>query len=217
MLKDLRLDKVIYEEIWKKFKVQVVREKRQIFDLADNEEVKILITSLDVVDDETLKFFLEVKKKLKIYLIILLYANLLFDDKIKKKLFYADDFIVLPAKLEEVMLRVEKIFRTKVMAKDVIEKNSLKIDVRNHEMFVAGEKKRAAPKEIELLYKLVYNENLLLTREQILRDVWGYKYIGQTRTVDVHIKRLRAKLKLVEDKYKIETVWGVGYIFKTIG
>ena len=75
-------------------------------------------------------------------------------------------------------------------------------------------KKKAAPKEVELLYKLVTNENVLFTREQLLDEVWGYKYIGSSRTVDVHIKRLREKLKEGFSNWQIETVWGVGYKFE---
>ena len=98
----------------------------------------------------------------------------------------------------------------------LVNRKYLKIDIKNYLLYINNKQIKAAPKEIKLLYKLAVNENILLTREQLLNEVWGYQYVGQTRTVDVHIKRLRFKLKEISEKCKIETIWGVGYIFKTI-
>lgn len=128
----------------------------------------------------------------------------------------ADDYIVKPLEMQEVVARVRAVFRR--LAPDEVGKlsfDNLIIDKQAYDLVVAGKRVDAPPKEIELLYFLAQSPNHVFTRAQLLDDVWGFDYFGDTRTVDVHVKRLREKLEGASDKWELKTVWGVGYKFET--
>lgn len=129
----------------------------------------------------------------------------------------ADDYIVKPLEMPEVIARVRAVFR-RMAPDDAPEKlsfDSLVIDKQAYDLVIKGKRVDAPPKEIELLYFLASSPNRVFTRAQLLDDVWGFDYFGDTRTVDVHVKRLREKLEGVSDKWELKTVWGVGYKFET--
>ena len=129
----------------------------------------------------------------------------------------ADDYIVKPLEMPEVIARVRAVFR-RMAPDDVPEKlsfDNLVIDKQAYDLVIKGKRVDAPPKEIELLYFLASSPNRVFTRAQLLDDVWGFDYFGDTRTVDVHVKRLREKLEGVSDKWELKTVWGVGYKFET--
>ena len=128
----------------------------------------------------------------------------------------ADDYIVKPLEMPEVIARVRAVFR-RMAPDDAPEKlsfDNLVIDKQAYDLVIKGKRVDAPPKEIELLY-LASSPNRVFTRAQLLDDVWGFDYFGDTRTVDVHVKRLREKLEGVSDKWELKTVWGVGYKFET--
>ncbi len=128
----------------------------------------------------------------------------------------ADDYIVKPLEMQEVVARVRALFRR--LAPDEAGKlsfDNLVVDKQAYDLVVAGKRVDAPPKEIELLYFLAQSPNHVFTRAQLLDDVWGFDYFGDTRTVDVHVKRLREKLEGASDKWELKTVWGVGYKFET--
>ena len=129
----------------------------------------------------------------------------------------ADDYIVKPLEMPEVIARVRAVFR-RMVPDDAPEKlsfDNLVIDKQAYDLVIKGKRVDAPPKEIELLYFLASSPNRVFTRAQLLDDVWGFDYFGDTRTVDVHVKRLREKLEGVSDKWELKTVWGVGYKFET--
>ena len=129
----------------------------------------------------------------------------------------ADDYIVKPLEMPEVIARVRAVFR-RMAPDDAPEKlsfDNLVIDKQAYDLVIKGKRVDAPPKEIELLYYLASSPNRVFTRAQLLDDVWGFDYFGDTRTVDVHVKRLREKLEGVSDKWELKTVWGVGYKFET--
>lgn len=129
----------------------------------------------------------------------------------------ADDYIVKPLEMPEVIARVRAVFR-RMAPDDAPEKlsfDNLVIDKQAYDLVIRGKRMDAPPKEIELLYYLASSPNRVFTRAQLLDDVWGFDYFGDTRTVDVHVKRLREKLEGVSDKWELKTVWGVGYKFET--
>lgn len=129
----------------------------------------------------------------------------------------ADDYIVKPLEIPEVIARVRAVFR-RMAPDDAPEKlsfDNLVIDKQAYDLVIKGKRVDAPPKEIELLYFLASSPNRVFTRAQLLDDVWGFDYFGDTRTVDVHVKRLREKLEGVSDKWELKTVWGVGYKFET--
>lgn len=149
--------------------------------------------------------------------IIMLTAKGETNDRVNGLEMGADDYIVKPLDMREVIARVRAVFR-RMAPDDVPEKISfdkLTIDKQAYDLIIDGKRVDAPPKEIELLYFLASSPNRVFTRAQLLDDVWGFDYFGDTRTVDVHVKRLREKLEGVSDKWELKTVWGVGYKFET--
>ena len=131
----------------------------------------------------------------------------------------ADDYIVKPFETKEVVARIKAVLRrTNISPQNEIkqvEYDKLVINLTNYEMKVDGKVVNTPPKELELIYHLASNPNRVFTRDQLLDEVWGLDYYGDSRTVDVHVKRLREKLEGVSDKWSLKTVWGVGYKFET--
>lgn len=130
----------------------------------------------------------------------------------------ADDYIAKPFDAKEVMARIAAVLRrTYKDSGDQIKEVSfdkLTINLTNYEMIVDGKQVDTPPKELELIYHLASNKNRVFTRDQLLDEIWGYDYYGDSRTVDVHVKRLREKLENVSDQWELKTVWGVGYKFE---
>ncbi|HCC00245.1 MAG TPA: DNA-binding response regulator, partial [Ruminococcaceae bacterium] len=131
----------------------------------------------------------------------------------------ADDYIVKPFDAKEVVARIKAVLRrysgTEKEEVKEVRYDNLVINLTNYELQVEGKQVDAPPKELELLYHLASNPNRVYTRDQLLDEVWGFEYYGDSRTVDVHIKRLREKLEGKSDKWSLKTVWGVGYKFET--
>lgn len=132
----------------------------------------------------------------------------------------ADDYVTKPFDSKEVMARIKTVLRRAGNAPDEarreVEYHNLYVSLTNYKLVVAGKPVEAPPKEIELLYHLAKNPNRVFTRDQLLDEIWGFKYFGDSRTVDVHIKRIREKLEGVSDRWAIRTVWGIGYKFETV-
>ncbi|MCL2201626.1 MAG: response regulator transcription factor [Oscillospiraceae bacterium] len=130
----------------------------------------------------------------------------------------ADDYIVKPFEVGELIARVHAVMRRFDTAETVEVKRltfeNLIIDMDSFELYVNGKRIDAPPKEMELLFHLASSPNRVYTRNQLLDEVWGFDYFGDSRTVDVHIKRLREKLENVSEKWSLKTVWGVGYKFE---
>ena len=151
--------------------------------------------------------------------IIMLTAKGETSDKVLGLKSGADDYITKPFEMREVLARMEAVLRRS--AGTVAEKKSqrivfdkLIIDMDAFELIIDGKKVEAPPKEMELLFYLASSPNRVYTRNQLLDEVWGFDYFGDSRTVDVHVKRLREKLEDVSDQWSLKTVWGVGYKFE---
>lgn len=149
--------------------------------------------------------------------VIMLTAKGETNDKITGLDFGADDYVCKPFNPKELIARIKAVSRRSedVQAADgTVEYENLKVDILNYELIVNGEKVEAPPKEIELLYCLASNPNKVFTRDQLLNKVWGFEFYGDTRTVDVHVKRIRSKIDGASKKWELKTVWGVGYKFE---
>ncbi len=131
----------------------------------------------------------------------------------------ADDYVVKPFDTKEIVARIKAVLRRS--ASSAVEEikevhyDKLSINLTNYELKVNGIQIDTPPKEMELIFHLAKNPNRVFTRDQLLDEVWGYDYYGDSRTVDVHVKRLREKLEGASDKWELRTVWGVGYKFET--
>ncbi len=134
----------------------------------------------------------------------------------------ADDYVTKPFDAKEVMARVKAVLRrtkenidSTTTEKKTVVYDKLEINIVNYELKINGEIVDTPPKELELIYHFASNPNRVYTRDQLLDEVWGFDYYGDSRTIDVHVKRLREKLEGVSDKWALKTVWGVGYKFET--
>lgn len=133
----------------------------------------------------------------------------------------ADDYMVKPFDTKEVVARIKAVLRRCTVttsqtesSEGVIEFDNLRLDMNSYELRVKGKVVEAPPKELELLNCLASHPNRVYTRDQLLDEVWGFEYYGDSRTIDVHVKRLREKLAGASDKWELKTVWGVGYKFE---
>ena len=131
----------------------------------------------------------------------------------------ADDYISKPFETKEVIARIKAVLRrssvTQTQSIKEVQYDKLLINLTNYELKVGGKHIDTPPKEMELIYHLASNPNRVFTRDQLLDEVWGFDYYGDSRTVDVHVKRLREKLEGVSEEWELKTVWGVGYKFET--
>ena len=149
--------------------------------------------------------------------IIMLTAKSEVFDKVTGLEMGADDYIVKPFEMKELIARINAVLRRTEIPDDTRKRlvfDKLVIDLDSYELIVDGKKIDTPPKELELLYHLASTPNRVYTRNQLLDEVWGFDYFGDSRTVDVHIKRLREKVENVSDQWELKTVWGVGYKFE---
>ena len=133
----------------------------------------------------------------------------------------ADDFVVKPFDMKELSARIKAVLRrynahSKASDEEVVRFENIEISLQKYELKLKGKAIDIPPKELELLYFLASNCNRVFTRDQLLDKVWGFDYLGDSRTVDVHVKRLREKLEGISDKWLLKTVWGVGYKFEVL-
>ena len=153
--------------------------------------------------------------------IIMLTAKSETDDKVNGLKTGADDYITKPFEMKEVLARIEAVLRRSGTATADVKTrrlvfDKLIIDMDAFELTVDGRKVDTPPKEMELLFHLASSPNRVYTRNQLLDEVWGFDYFGDSRTVDVHVKRLREKLEGVSEAWSVKTVWGVGYKFEVV-
>ena len=150
--------------------------------------------------------------------VIFLTARGSVDDRVRGLRMGAEDYIVKPFDAKEVTARIKAVLRRSSVKeeenKGVYDFDNLHLDMNRYELKVKGKVVEAPPKELELLACLAGHPNRVYTRDQLLDEVWGFEYYGDSRTIDVHVKRLREKLAGASDKWELKTVWGVGYKFE---
>ena len=161
----------------------------------------------------------EIRKKSSKPIIMLTAKGEVFDKVLGLEL-GADDYVVKPFETKEVVARINAVLRRTSNSNNdeknkIVTYENISINLTNYELKVNGKPIDTPPKEMELIYHLASNPNRVFTRDQLLDEVWGFDYYGDSRTVDVHVKRLREKLEGVSDKWALKTVWGVGYKFET--
>lgn len=159
----------------------------------------------------------EIRKKSQCPIIMITAKGEVFDRVLGLEL-GADDYVVKPFETKEVIARIKAVLRrsgiSEAKKQRQVEYDGLSINMENYELRVHGKPVDTPPKEMELIYHLASNPNRVYTRDQLLDEVWGFEYYGDSRTVDVHVKRLREKLDGVSEQWTLKTVWGVGYKFE---
>ena len=183
--------------------------------IVSTENIALVILDVMLPGKDGIEVLKYIRKSSDIPVIMLTAKGEVFDKVLALEL-GADDYMVKPFDPKELLARVKAVTRRysgENQSKDIIKYSDLKIDIGAYEVTYKGEIIKLAPKELELLHFMASNPNKVFTREQLMYEVWGYDYPGDSRTVDVHIKRLREKVKSGE-KWELETVWGVGYKFE---
>ena len=186
-------------------------------ELFDSEKPDLILLDVMMPQLDGWQVCREIRKKSQCPIIMLTAKGEVFDKVLGLEL-GADDYVVKPFEAKEVIARVKAVLRrsgvqNQKKAKEV-SYDGLYINMENYELRVRGTQIDTPPKEMELIYHLASNPNRVYTRDQLLDEVWGFEYYGDSRTVDVHVKRLREKLDGVSDQWTLKTVWGVGYKFE---
>ncbi|MDU4884057.1 MAG: response regulator transcription factor [Clostridium celatum] len=183
--------------------------------IVESEDIGLVILDVMLPGRDGIEVLKYIRKNSDVPVIMLTAKGEVFDKVLALEL-GADDYMVKPFDPKELLARVKAVTRRYTVdnqSKDVIKYSDLTIDIGAYEVTYKGSTVKLAPKELELLHFMASNPNKVFTREQLMYEVWGYDYPGDSRTVDVHIKRLREKVKGGEN-WELQTVWGVGYKFE---
>ena len=199
------------------YSVVIANEGNQAVAMAESENPDLILLDIMLPGLDGWQVCREVRKKSQCPIIMLTAKGEVFDKVLGLEL-GADDYVVKPFEAKEVIARIKAVLRRTGQSQDEAVKevkyDKLSINLTNYELKVDGRQIDTPPKEMELIYHLASNPNRVFTRDQLLDEVWGFDYYGDSRTVDVHVKRLREKLDGVSDKWALKTVWGVGYKFE---
>lgn len=199
------------------FSTVVANNGKKAVELFKAEAPSIVILDVMMPEMDGWQVCREIRRVSNIPIIMLTAKGETFDKVLGLEL-GADDYMVKPFEPKELIARVKAVLRRSDTKESSAEKEivfpNLTINLSNYELKINGNITEVPPKELELLYFLASNPNRVFTREQLLEEVWGFDYFGDSRTVDVHIKRLREKLEGVEANWQLKTVWGVGYKFE---
>lgn len=203
------------------FNTAIANDGQTALDISKTEKPDLILLDIMMPGLDGWQVLREIRKYSEVPIIMLSAKGETFDKVLGLEL-GADDYIVKPFDSKEVVARVKAVLRRSSGAKEaeeaddgIVEYDKLIINIKNYEMIVDGVAVDTPPKELELIYHLASNPNRVFTRDQLLDQVWGFEYYGNSRTVDVHIKRLREKLEGVSDKWELRTIWSVGYKFET--
>lgn len=197
------------------YEVIIANDGKSALKIFEETNPKLIMLDIMLPELDGWQVCREIRKKSDCPIIMLTAKDEVFDKVLGLEL-GADDYIVKPFEGKEVVARIKAVLRRYDKHDDLKEVNydKLSINISNYELKVNGKIIDTPPKELELIYHLACNPNKVFTRNQLLDEVWGFDYYGDSRTVDVHIKRLREKLEDVSDQWSLKTVWGVGYKFE---
>ena len=199
------------------FTVYIANDGRSALEIFEEQNPDLVMLDIMLPELDGWQVCREIRKKSQCPIIMLTAKGEVFDKVLGLEL-GADDYVVKPFETKEVVARIKAVLRRyggneEEQVKEV-RYDKLSINLTNYELKVDGVTIDTPPKEMELIYHLASNPNRVFTRDQLLDEVWGFDYYGDSRTVDVHVKRLREKLEGVSDKWALKTVWGVGYKFE---
>ena len=203
-----------------KFTVVTAADGRQALEAFDSEKPDLMLLDVMMPHLDGWQVCREIRKRSQCPIIMVTAKGELFDRVLGLEL-GADDYVVKPFEAKEVIARIRAVLRRSGINERqqirTVEYDGLSINMDTFELKVNGKVVDTPPKEMELIYHLASNPNRVFTRDQLLDEVWGFEYYGDSRTVDVHVKRLREKLDGVSEQWNLKTVWGVGYKFDVRG
>ena len=199
------------------YKVITSHNGKEAYETFKANSIGLIILDIMLPGIDGMQLCREIRKSSNVPIIMLTAKGETFDKVLGLEM-GADDYIVKPFEAKELVARVRAVLRRyeggSADAVKEIEYTNLKVSLNTYELKVGGKSLDIPPKELELLHYLAAHPNRVFTREQLLEEVWGFDYFGDSRTVDVHIKRLREKVEGFEGDWQIKTVWGVGYKFE---
>lgn len=199
------------------YAVVIANDGEQAIEICNREQPDLVLLDIMLPKVDGWQVCREIRKNSDCPIIMLTAKGEVFDKILGLEL-GADDYIVKPFEAKEVIARIRAVLRRSgISDKETIQEviwDNLSINLTNYELKVNGEPVDAPPKELELLYHLASNPNKVFSRDQLLDEVWGFDYYGDSRTVDVHIKRIREKIDGTSNQWELRTVWGVGYKFE---
>ena len=199
------------------YKVITSHNGKEAYETFKANSIGLIILDIMLPGIDGMQLCREIRKSSNVPIIMLTAKGETFDKVLGLEM-GADDYIVKPFEAKELVARVRAVLRRyeggSADAVKEIEYANLKVSLNTYELKVGGKSLDIPPKELELLHYLAAHPNRVFTREQLLEEVWGFDYFGDSRTVDVHIKRLREKVEGFESDWQIKTVWGVGYKFE---
>lgn len=199
------------------FEVSIAPDGGKGLQLAEDEHPDVVLLDIMLPVMDGWQVCREIRRTSQVPIIMLTAKGETYD-KVSGLEMGADDYVTKPFEVKELIARIHAVMRrtenSDSPAEKRLEYDKLVINLDSYELIVDGKKVDTPPKEMELLYHLAASPNRVYTRNQLLDEVWGFDYFGDSRTVDVHIKRLREKLEGVSDQWSLKTVWGVGYKFE---
>ncbi len=200
------------------FETVIAHDGKQAVEYAEKYSPDLVMLDIMLPELDGWQVCREIRKKSEVPIIMLTAKGETFDKILGLEL-GADDYITKPFDTKEVIARIKAVLRRSQDNQnqnniDEVKFDKLIINLTNYELIVDGKQIDTPPKELELVYHLASNPNRVYTRDQLLDEVWGFDYYGDSRTVDVHVKRLREKLENVSPEWNLKTVWGVGYKFE---
>ena len=199
------------------FDTRIVNDGEEAMIAFDQYNPNLILLDLMLPGMDGYQVCREIRAKANVPIIMLSAKGEIFDKVLGLEL-GADDYMMKPFDSKEVVARIKAVLRRCTPAEaqpdGVISYDKLSVDLTRYELKVNGQVVDAPPKELELLYYLASHPNRVFTRDQLLDEVWGFEYYGDSRTIDVHVKRLREKLENTSDQWSLKTVWGVGYKFE---
>ena len=197
------------------FEVLIAYNGKDAVDIANEQNPSLVLLDIMMPGMDGWEVCKRIREQSQVPVIMLTAKGETFDKVMGLEL-GADDYIVKPFDTKEVVARIKAVLRRYHSDEDdgEVRYDKLSVNITRYELRVDGKVIDTPPKELELLYHLAKNPNRVFTRDQLLDEVWGFEYFGDSRTVDVHVKRLREKLEGVSDQWSLKTVWGVGYKFE---
>lgn len=199
------------------YKTLVAYDGQQAIDYAKSYEPDLVLLDIMLPKFDGWQVCREIRKWSQMPIIMLTAKGETFDKILGLEL-GADDYVTKPFDTKEVIARIKAVLRRTGYGDkpeiNEVKYDKLRINLTNYELVVDGTAIDTPPKELELIYHLASNPNRVYTRDQLLDEVWGFDYYGDSRTVDVHVKRIREKLENISDEWSLKTVWGVGYKFE---